>query len=296
MALSITSITPNYGPTAGNTSITIEGTDFHSDRVVMLLHCNGTDGSTTFTDDSGYGNSPTAGGNAHIETDDSKYGGASAYFDGNGDYLSLASPFSALGVFNGDFTIECWIKWKSLPPGTSGEGARHIVGQQNYPEPGGSTWWWFVGLSNSLTLDAVINGTMQTIYAPFTWSTDVWYHIAATRSGQVGRIFIDGVLKGTNNAFTNSIIVNDARSLTIGADNGGDANMCHAYLDDIRITKGFAAYTSTFSIPTEELKAQVARVTIDGNNCINVVVQSDTEITANTPPGTVGAKDVVLLT
>ena len=51
-----------------------------------LLHFDGTDASTTFTDESG--KTWTAHGNAQIDTAQSVFGGASGYFDGSGDYIT----------------------------------------------------------------------------------------------------------------------------------------------------------------------------------------------------------------
>ena len=50
-----------------------------------LLHFNGSDGSTTITDESG--KTWTAYDNAQIDTAQSKFGGASMLLDGVGDYI-----------------------------------------------------------------------------------------------------------------------------------------------------------------------------------------------------------------
>src|SRR3990167_5725818 len=69
----------------------------------LLLHCDGVDAATTFTDE--IGKAVTANGNAQIDTAQKKFGTASGLFDGTGDYLSLADSddwnFGA-----GDFTID----------------------------------------------------------------------------------------------------------------------------------------------------------------------------------------------
>ena len=56
----------------------------------LLIHADGTNGSTTFTDASLRMNPITANGDAQISTAQSKFGDSSAYFDGTGDYLSVA--------------------------------------------------------------------------------------------------------------------------------------------------------------------------------------------------------------
>src|SRR5690554_1699309 len=85
--------------------------------VVLLLHGDGTDGSTTITDNSGSAHSPTVNGNSQIDTAESQFGGASVLFDGSGDYLEYAD--SADWDFGtGDFTVEFWMRRNAWP--TSG--------------------------------------------------------------------------------------------------------------------------------------------------------------------------------
>lgn len=74
----------------------------------LLCHFNGTNGSTAFTDNSKNKTTFTVNGNSQISTVQSKFGGASAYLDGTGDYLSSPSV-SDFAFGTGNFTIECWI-------------------------------------------------------------------------------------------------------------------------------------------------------------------------------------------
>ena len=72
--------------------------------VSLLLHMNGSNGSTTFTDSSSNNYTVTAYGHAQISTAQSKFGGASGLFDGSVDYIR-ATPSTNL-QFGGDFTLE----------------------------------------------------------------------------------------------------------------------------------------------------------------------------------------------
>ncbi|MEJ0012775.1 MAG: hypothetical protein WDM94_09155 [Bauldia sp.] len=64
---------------------------------------------TTFVDSSASGRTITANGNAQVDTAQAKFGGASALFDGAGDYLTV--PASADFNFGtGDFTVETLIE------------------------------------------------------------------------------------------------------------------------------------------------------------------------------------------
>ena len=76
--------------------------------VSLLLHGNGTNGSTTITDNSPSPKTVTAVGNAQISTTQSKFGGASIYLDGTGDVASVASDV-AFAFGTNDFTIELWV-------------------------------------------------------------------------------------------------------------------------------------------------------------------------------------------
>src|SRR3990167_7227024 len=82
-------------------------------NVTLLLHCDGTDASTTFTDNSISSHVTTANGNAQIDTAQSKFGGASGLFDGTGDYLSV--PNSDDWDFGtGDFTVDMWLRFNDI--------------------------------------------------------------------------------------------------------------------------------------------------------------------------------------
>ena len=80
---------------------------------VLLLHCDGTDGSTSFIDSSSSGHTVTAVGNAQIDTAQYKFGGASALFDGSGDYLTV--PDSSDFNFGANpVTIDFWVKFNAI--------------------------------------------------------------------------------------------------------------------------------------------------------------------------------------
>ena len=91
--------------------ITDATADPHFGQVGLLLPFDGKHGTTSTTDVSNSGHSPVFKGNSKISAGRSKYGGTSCYFDGNGDYLTVAdSEDWSFGT--GDFTVEFWI-WRS---------------------------------------------------------------------------------------------------------------------------------------------------------------------------------------
>ena len=86
-------------------------TDEYFGDVSLLLYGDGTNGSTAIVDSSSNNHTVTAYDNAQISTAQSKFGGASMYFDGSGDYLA-SSVSDTLSLGTSDFTIECWA-WRS---------------------------------------------------------------------------------------------------------------------------------------------------------------------------------------
>lgn len=201
--------------------------------VVLLLHGNGADQSTTFTDSSAGARTISQFGNSELDTAEYKYGAASIKFDGAGDYIS--APSSTDWDFGtGDFTVEFWIRWNAFPA-QSGT----IIG--NYP----GTWalQYRPDTSNKIIW---YNGS-SLFSASLTLSTGTWYHFAICRSGTSLRIFVDGVQSGST--ATDSTNYNSTNSLTIGELRSFGQNI-NGWLDDIRITKGVARYTSTFTPPT----------------------------------------------
>jgi len=201
-------------------------------NVSLLLHGNGTNGSTTITDNSPTPKTVTAVGNAQISTAQSKFGGASIAFDGNGDAISTGSS-TAFDLSNANWTIEFWHN------STSYSGANNVL----------------VNVFNSNTDKIIIAtiGTAGNIYyllngnvkiaTSSTVATGQWSHIALVRAGAVTTLYRDGFSLGT----TTDTPTSSSKLFEVGRD---VAAFFHGYIDDLRITKGVARYTSNFTPPT----------------------------------------------
>jgi len=190
-------------------------------------------------------------GNAQISTTQSKFGGSSMYFDGTGDWL--LAPNNAIYDFGtGDFTIEFWARFDSVGSFiyfiTEGTG---INGAPNLKTAG----WSVIYTSPNLQLQRY-DGSTQTIYS-FAWTpaTGTWYHVAMSRYASSLRCFINGSQIGTTQTSTDSFNrINTTDPLTIGTGvSGGSPGANYSfngYMQDIRLTKGIARYTSNFTPPT----------------------------------------------
>jgi hypothetical protein len=220
--------------------------DEHYDNVSLLLYGNGTNGSTTITDNSPSPKTVTAVGNAQISTAQSKFGGASIAFDGAGspmDRLSIPTGTVDLQFGAQDFTIECWIY--RLDTNT----ATIVVGQADLATAAGSAWIFYV--SSSLNSEVYIGSSAFSVTSPNP-SINIWAHIAFTRSGGTLRSFLNGTIVGTNtNLGANSLNTGSATFPNTIGSVAANTNGLNGYIDDLRITKGVARYTSNFTPPTE---------------------------------------------
>ena len=232
--------------------------DEEFDKVSLLLHGDGTNGSTTIVDSSSSPKAVTAVGDAQISTAQSKFGGASLAFDGTGDYLTV--PSSADFAFGtGDFTVEFWLKSQNS------SNQRGIL--QISDATGGLSTSYANGLvfyfpTGSGSIGAVVNGAgLQS--ANNILSLNTWYHVAATRSGTSFAMFVDGVQIITSTSSANLT----ASNLAVGG-YYNTSYLLNGYIDDLRITKGVARYTSNFTPPTAPFPdlSPSGRVTIEDNS------------------------------
>ena len=209
--------------------------DPYFSNVSLLLHGNGTNGSTTIIDSSPSPKTVTAVGNAQISTAQSKFGGASITFDGSGDYLTLLNS-TGFDFETADFTVELFFRSTSNATDkfilSSSAAGGFFFGFRT----GGSTNGYGIG-RNGIAWD-VESGVLP--------SLNTWEHVAYTRSGSTLRIFVEGTQ-----------VVTATNSLTYGLNGGGvrvglldSGRTLAGQIDDLRITKGVARYTANFTPPT----------------------------------------------
>jgi hypothetical protein len=178
-------------------------------------------------------------GNAQLSTAVKKYGTGSIAFDGTGDYLTFA-PTQATAFGTGDFTIEMWL---------------YITAS-----PGDYAYIYAQGPNTTASMNLYIQGGVFRIWngsaviiGSTSYALNTWYHVAISRSGTSLRLFVNGVQDGSA---TNSS--NIPTGSTYGATIGnwteiGDNRYFAGYIDDLRITKGYARYTANFTPPTSAL-------------------------------------------
>jgi len=223
-------------------SLTAGPTDPAFANVSLLLQGAGANGSTTIVDSSPTPTTVTAEGDAQISTAQSKFGGASIAFDGNGDRVAVANN-AALNFGTGDFTVECWVR-SVLPLTSYNLRYAHICGKGNGIVA--STYSLVFYQSKILFIS---NSSFAKV-GTSTLTNNTWYHFAASRSGSTLKLFVDGVEEYSGTDTTN---YTSSASFNAGDRQALDQNNQYpldGYIDDLRITKGVARYTSSFTPPT----------------------------------------------
>ena len=225
------------------------GGDLNYSDVSLLLNMEGNNGSTTFTDGSSSGHSITANGNASISTSEFKFGGSSAYFDGS-SHLSCNSSDFAFGT--GDFTIE----WRQKVSSqdllfTDQHGVIQISassgGLASSPYTNGMRIAFGVVGNGSI---GVKMGNTDVTSSTGVLTANTWQHLSVVRNSNTVKIFLNGseIASGTNSENITS------QNLAIGGYIDSRFLM-NGYVDELRITKGLARYTSNFSVPTAAFPA-----------------------------------------
>ena len=221
--------------------------DPYFNNVVLLVHMNGVDGSTTFIDSSNSAKTITALGDAQIDTSQFKFGGASGLFDGTGDYLTLIDSSDwAFGA--GEFTMEAFIKLGNIS-------YRTILNQSVAGASSDSSFiFWLSSDAGAPSGIYVTNGGGswdKQCTALVTLDTSNFHHIAISRSGDTLMFFYDGIKKAETALGAGYTLNNSTRVLEIGRQNG--SFYMNGWIDDLRVTKGVGRYLSDFTPPTQQL-------------------------------------------
>jgi len=229
-------------------------TDPNFPSVSLLLHGDGTNGSTTITDSSGSPKVITAVGNAQISTAQSRFGEASMYFDGSTG--NLVSPYSSDHVFGtGDFTVEGWFYFTdintnqralvALGDGANGSGPVYNSWTLAYRGTDASNQFMFYRYDGT-------EYVFTTTGAPL--SANTWTHIAVCRASGTLRIFVNGAsyYSASNSINYSAVNTNPLRVALgyYGPPSGYSGPRYWAgFIDEIRITKA-ARYTANFTPQT----------------------------------------------
>lgn len=208
-----------------------------NDRI-LGLHFNGSNGSTTFTDNSPTPKTVNGVGGIALSTTESKFGGSSLRLSGSGQYLTVSDD--AEFDLPGAFTLECWVRFSS---DTSGANS-YIFSFLN-----GANVGYIINRDASNNLRFSINFSGG-IVGSTAITSGAWHHIALVKNASgVCTLYLDGVSQGTSTqaaGLTPSGIVVGSNPGTLGA------NLWAGYIDELMITKGIAKWSANFTPPTTQ--------------------------------------------
>lgn len=229
--------TPFYDPNSKRPVAALSpGTDLYTKS---LLHFDGLPNQNVIYDETGKIWTSVAN-DVSLVTNIVKFGTASGYFDGSTSYITTPSS-DDFNFGTGDFTIDWWeyrfANTSGLPTTSRDYSASFpsfLLGSSNgvslliYMSSAGASY----DIANGKTLGAI---TLNT-----------WNHFAVSRSGNNFYAFKNGAL---TDSWTSSATLNPSTAtFSIGRHS---TNYLSACIDEFRVTKGFARYTTTFTPPTE---------------------------------------------
>lgn len=210
----------------------------------LMLHADGADGSTTFTDSELTPKTVTAAGDAQIDTAQKVFGTGSALFDGTGDYLTTADH-ADWTIGTGSYTFDARVRFADLPA----DGDNRVLFSQATDDSNFRVLY----INNLVGAYRILFNSTQ-FGAPMVFATtlsiNTWYHIAWVKSGNDYLVFKDGVQQGTT--LTDTTDLEDLTgALEIGRVNvSGGILYFNGHMDEIRISKGVARWTSNFTPPS----------------------------------------------
>ena len=171
-------------------------------------------------------------GNTEIVSTQSKFGGASAVFDGSGDYLDAAGP--NLGA--GEWTIEMFARFDSVA------GVRVLYDDRESANTSTGTVLLY---TNGTTL--YFNSQQANRISGATLSANTWYHIAVVRdSSNDVKMYLDGTQIGSAWNDSSSYSQQDGDGWFGMNHQSPNNHMFDGYLDEIRFSNS-ARYTGAFT-------------------------------------------------
>lgn len=216
--------------------------------VILLMHFDG-----DYVDSSTLGQAFTSSG-ATLSATNAKFVQSASINGtnpggGGSNKIESTGASTAYDLTTGDYTLEGWVRPDSTA--TNGGGVRPIVScttSGSGVSSGGvalSLYGDATGTFARFDYSGVV--TIQSSASSVYLTTGTWYHVAATKQGTTYRLFVNGVQVAASTDPTTATAA--ARRATVGNLAGLNQGL-HGAVDEVRITKGVARYTATFTPPT----------------------------------------------
>jgi len=240
-----------FGSTAGDDQFA---------KVTALFNFDGSDGDTTTSglDSSNKNLTVSYSSGDQLSNTQKKFGATSLYV---ADNVALSSS-DGFNMGTGDFTIEAWYYFTSFSNSfghyDQWAGSSTGVGNVqmwNSTSAQGKIKWYYNGNSNF---------TSST-----TMSTGQWYHVAYVRESGTLKMYFNGTVDSNTQSYSSQF--GKTGTVYLGDQHAGGGGAPQYYIDDLRVTKGLARYTSNFTAPT------TAHLTSAGDSLKNIIVNEDAD-------------------
>jgi hypothetical protein len=215
----------------------------------LMLHCDGSNGGTTFTDSSDSPHTVTVHGATHTDTAVKKFGTASAQFDGTEDFLRVAdsNDWDFVGPSTSAFTVDFWVQL------TDHSGYNELISQGSNPgtsNPDENLWCVAHNHGSGLQFACYISNSVLLITGSGGEITDNdWHHVAVVRSGSTYTVYKDGT-SVTSVTDADTATLDGALQINGRAQSNGTARYeFNGYMDEIRISTA-ARFTANFTPAT----------------------------------------------
>jgi len=239
-----------FGSTAGDDQFA---------KVTAMFNFDGSDGDTTTSglDASNKNLSLTYSTGDQLSNTQKKFGATSLYVADN----VIVSSSDGFDMGTGDFTMEAWFYFTSFANSfamfdqwDSSGSTRNQLWHSTAND--GKLAWYYAGTSNFASANPAV-------------STGAWTHIALVRYSGTLKMYINGTAE--SNTASHSGQFGRSHTMYFGDQHGGGGGAPQYYMDDLRITKGLARYTSNFTAPT------TAHLTSAGDSLKNIIVNEDAD-------------------
>ena len=214
----------------------------------LMLHMDGANDGTTFTDDSDSAHTITVGGNTHTDTAVKKFGTASAQFDGTGDYLSApdSSDWNMFANTSDSRTLDFWVNHTSVSSGKV-----YFMARED-----GSNYWYLNHESgtNIKIYGKIGNSVFINTSATAFSNTGAWHHIALVKVADKVGVYVDG----TQILYTTFSTTRDfAAVLNIGSQDGS-SDFYNGYMDEVRWSNSNPFSATPNSTPDDTITVPTA--------------------------------------
>lgn len=240
----LVSVPPSSWP--GANILQPAGGDPHFDKVSLLLHMDGVNGSTVFKDETGKNVSAFGAPTPVLSTAQAKFGQSSLLVNPTGTTIlsGIEADSSADFDFGGDdFTVEWWQFWAN-PSSPRYQAAF----QRGYNVAGAMTL--VTGDADGRYALFLGAGGTQVLKESTAGATNAWVHYALVRAAGVFTLWRDGEASASGGSALTVGVPNKFAIGCYASDSGATGQVFNGYIDEFRVTKGVARYTANFIPPT----------------------------------------------